>query len=71
MKKSLLFGLFLSILLTLSTTLAQEPTTVASDLNGPMGLAVDDEGNLWIVESGRVGMKLSRCAMRRAVRSPP
>ncbi len=33
----------------------QEGTTIATDLNGPMGLTVDDEGNIWVVESGVAG----------------
>jgi sugar lactone lactonase YvrE len=56
MKKPLMIiALCFSAVLTLATALAQEPTTVISDLNGPMGLTVDDEGNLWVVESGTGG----------------
>lgn len=31
---------------------AEEVETVASGLNGPMGLTVDSENNLWVVDSG-------------------
>jgi sugar lactone lactonase YvrE len=31
------------------------PTVVASDLNGPMGVLVDDDGTLWIAEAGLAG----------------
>ena len=57
MKKvpAVLVLLALFLFLAFSTTLAQEGTTVATELNGPMGLAVDDEGNLWVVESGTGG----------------
>ncbi|MDQ3460894.1 MAG: ScyD/ScyE family protein, partial [Deinococcota bacterium] len=39
----------------LAAATAQEGTTIATDLNGPMGLAVDDEGNVWVVDSGTGG----------------
>lgn len=44
-----------TIALLLTFAAAQNGTTVATDLNGPMGLLVDDDGNLWIIDSGLGG----------------
>lgn len=47
--------LALACLLAISLATAQEGSTVVDGLNGPMGLAMDDDGNLWVVESGTGG----------------
>ena len=49
--------IMLALVLSLAATgLAQEGgETFVEDLNGPMGLVVDDQGNLWIVDSGTGG----------------
>lgn len=46
------FTLVLTCLTLFALAFAQVGETVANGLNGPMGLMVDTEGNVWVVESG-------------------
>ena len=42
----------LALLLFTGLAIAQEGASVATGLNGPMGITFDPDGNLWIVDSG-------------------
>jgi sugar lactone lactonase YvrE len=55
MKKMWTILLALACCGALSLAVAQDGVTVVDGLNGPMGLAVADDGDLWVVESGTGG----------------
>lgn len=55
MQKLLHTMVFMAFTLLFALATAQQGTTIVSDLNGPMGLLVDDDGNLWVVDSGTGG----------------
>ena len=48
--------LFLALLLGLPA-FAQTPTTIATGFNGPMGVLVSPDGDIWVIDSGMGGDK--------------
>ncbi len=52
MKRVFHLLLILTFALLTGIGLAQQGTTVLTDVHGPMGLMVDDAGNLWVIDSG-------------------
>lgn len=53
LRKGLAIGLALGLASLASAQM--EGTVVAENLAGPMGLAVDDEGHVWVIDSGQGG----------------